>query len=218
MRNTHGRHTGTDRGQVGIGTLIVFIAMVLVAAIAAGVLINTAGMLQAQAEATGEESTELVSDRLDTSTAVGIVGDEEDGELEEIRVRVSAAPGANDIPLEETMIQALGPEGQENLAYAPDSDDIFDDPDDIGDLGEGNFVGQNHDKEYIEADDAVLNTQNNEFVLVFDAAAPPFGTENDPFGESQDASLSIVSPSSAVTTVELSAPDLFQKDGEAVRL
>ena len=60
-----------NRGQVGIGTLIVFIAMVLVAAIAAGVLVNTADMLQESAEQTGEDSQAQVSDRIQVIDVYG---------------------------------------------------------------------------------------------------------------------------------------------------
>lgn len=58
---SHGR---SRRAQIGIGTLIVFVAMVLVAAIAAGVLINTAAFLQSQSEETGEQSNQRVTDRV----------------------------------------------------------------------------------------------------------------------------------------------------------
>ncbi|MCL9814637.1 archaellin/type IV pilin N-terminal domain-containing protein [Natranaeroarchaeum aerophilus] len=62
-----------DRGQVGIETLIVFIAMILVAAIAASVLINTAGFLQNQASETSQDSEDQVSNQVLIISSIGEV-------------------------------------------------------------------------------------------------------------------------------------------------
>ncbi|RQG99153.1 archaellin/type IV pilin N-terminal domain-containing protein [Natrarchaeobius oligotrophus] len=107
--------TDQSRGQVGIGTLIVFIAMVLVAAIAAGVLINTAGFLQTQAEATGEESTEQVSNNLNIVSTTGNVSVDDEGPINEARMVTQMSPGADDIDLSEMTIQVIGPGGVADL-------------------------------------------------------------------------------------------------------
>ncbi|AEH38140.1 archaellin/type IV pilin N-terminal domain-containing protein [Halopiger xanaduensis] len=115
-------HTDGDRGQVGIGTLIVFIAMVLVAAIAAGVLINTAGMLQTQAEATGEESTSQVSDRLEIVSVSGNVSDSNN--VTDIDFVLAMAPGSSPIDLNKTTAQFIGSEGEETFTTENDTSGV----------------------------------------------------------------------------------------------
>ncbi|MDS0293095.1 archaellin/type IV pilin N-terminal domain-containing protein [Halogeometricum luteum] len=107
-----------DRGQVGIGTLIVFIAMVLVAAIAAGVLVNTAGFLQATAQDAGTQSVDKVTNRLDVVSKHGIVNDE-DGELtvDSLNLTVRLAAGSGSVSMEDTTIKYVSGSTARNLVY-----------------------------------------------------------------------------------------------------
>jgi len=102
-----------DRGQVGIGTLIVFIAMVLVAAIAAGVLINTAGFLQSSAEESGEQSSAQVTNRLQVVNAVGsdITDPGTGSEVATVELTVKKAPGADNVDLTTTTAQWVSSDG-----------------------------------------------------------------------------------------------------------
>lgn len=109
------------RAQVGIGTLIVFIAMVLVAAIAAGVLINTAGFLQSKSEATGQQSGEQVTNRLQVLQASGVKTDiDSDYDPETIggiELMATKAPGAEDITLTGITIQWVDDTGIYDLVH-----------------------------------------------------------------------------------------------------
>jgi flagellin-like protein len=89
------------RGQVGIGTLIVFISMVLVAGIAAGVLVNSAGQLQAQAQQTGEESTAEVSDTIRLTTILG--NGTANDTIDEVNVTTRLAAGSDSVNLSEVL-------------------------------------------------------------------------------------------------------------------
>jgi flagellin FlaB len=107
-----------DRGQVGIGTLIVFIAMVLVAAIAAGVLVNTAGFLQATAQDAGQESVNKVTNRVDVVSTHGIVNDENNKlTVDSLNLTVRLAAGSGSVSLEDTTIKYVSGSTARNLVY-----------------------------------------------------------------------------------------------------
>lgn len=125
-----------ERGQVGIGTLVVFIAMVLVAAMAAGVLVNTAGVLQNSAEQTGREATAQVSNRLTVVGAFGhVTGEVRDEPLpkssedvmpnesvDTVTVTVKLSPGSGPVNLSEATISWVGPETTTTLVHGETAD------------------------------------------------------------------------------------------------
>jgi len=91
------------KGEMGIGTLVLFIAMILVAAIAAGVLIQTATSLQSKALETGRRTTTEVSTSLKTILLYG-----EDASVNrsitDVRQHIQITAGSDPIKFNDTVI------------------------------------------------------------------------------------------------------------------
>ena len=92
-----------DVGSIGIGAMIVFIAMVLVAGIAASVLIQTSTKLEAQAMRTGQETTEEVSTGIAVFNIRGYASDS--GNLDNMTITVRPRAGSADIDLAEVFLE-----------------------------------------------------------------------------------------------------------------
>ena len=76
---------------IGIGAMIVFIALILVAAVAAAVIIQTAEKLQQNAQTTGQDTTDSMAARLFLINV--IVGGQS-----QLDVTFELAPGSDDVP------------------------------------------------------------------------------------------------------------------------
>lgn len=109
-------------GQAGIGTLIIFIAMVLVASVAAGVLIQTSGVLQQRAQSTGKQVTEEISSNLNI---IGIEGlraknssSDVSGSVDLLKMKIGLNIGSSNVDLSTLVITMSDGKKTSDLVYA----------------------------------------------------------------------------------------------------
>ena len=190
------KETENDRGQVGIGTLIVFIALVLVAAIAAGVLINTAGFLQSQAEATGQESTDQVANGIQIDGAQVSA----DGDFDDPQITVSLAPGSDSVDLDAVQIEAFG---DTSASVSPEQD----------------ITGLiREDDSSLESDETVLRDDDFAVLeLAAESGVEGFDLDLD-LSEGDEVELVITTADGSQTTTVLNVPDPVDESQESVSL
>jgi len=93
-----------NKAQVGIGTLIIFIAMILVAAVAAGVLLKTSGSLQQKATVTGEQAQKEVSTNIKVTNVVGYTNSSDDGHIRALILTCQLASGSGDVKYDDIVL------------------------------------------------------------------------------------------------------------------
>ena len=110
------------RAQVGIGTLIIFIAMVLVAAVAAAVLIQTSGILQQKAQSTGKQSTQEVSSNLMIKNIEGVRatdgGSNTSATIDMLKLSVGLNVGSSPVDVNQVVVSITDGSIAHNLVYA----------------------------------------------------------------------------------------------------
>ncbi len=108
--------------QVGIGTLIIFIAMVLVAAVAAAVLIQTSGTLQQRAQSTGKQATQEVSSNLIVKNIEGVRAKNSatsmSSTIDLLKLKVGLNVGSASVDVNQVVVSITDGTTANNLVYA----------------------------------------------------------------------------------------------------
>lgn len=101
--------------NVSIGKLVIFISMLLVAAIAAGVLMQTSQSLTQDSAISGERTRREISTHVVPISLTGSGND--DGNLTTLEFRVKSAPGSGRITLDQSLLRVVAGSSVATLAY-----------------------------------------------------------------------------------------------------
>lgn len=104
-----------EEAQAGVGTLIIFIAMVLVAAVAAAVLIQTSGVMQSKSTTTTKEAAEAIGENI---VIEAIDGYRTATYLTFLNVTIKTAAGSSDVDLTKVLLTAKSSATTATLNYS----------------------------------------------------------------------------------------------------
>ena len=181
-----------NKGMMGIGTLIIFIAMILVAAVAASVLINTAGSLQQRALVTGGQTEQAVATGAE-AISVTAQNASDDHQLENFELMLRLNPGSNELNLNNTALILDTSENSIDYEYSGSGDTW------AVSSSTGTFAvdwvkcGPDYESGYLSRGDVIK--------LKFNVTTP--------VGENQKVRLKLIPRVGQPTLVEFTTPDVM---------
>lgn len=116
----NGSRSAASRGQIGAGTILVLIAVLIVAATTAGVLFNVTDSLQSEATGTGAAVESEVKSPLRVAAVTGRVNQSHDPRvISELRIIVAQEGATRAIDLGEATVLFESPDTIQTLEYSP---------------------------------------------------------------------------------------------------
>jgi flagellin FlaB len=185
-----------NQADVGIGTLIIFIAMILVAAVAAAVLIQTSGVLQQKAQQTGKEATAEVASNLKVTSVMGQT-DSTHSYARQLNITMELAAGGTAIDFSKVVIKYINETTSTTLNLQTDASTgatgtLFNYSEERVGIGNPNFVLQSADLAVVTLDLSQMNQQlyprkrgtlqiipETGTMVIKDVVAPPTFSDSD---------------------------------------
>ena len=97
MKNEMKNENRDNVAAIGIGAMIVFIALILVAAVASAVIIQTAEKLQQNAQSTGEDTTDMMAGKIFITSVVLVNAPTAGAAADDLYITFELAPGSDPI-------------------------------------------------------------------------------------------------------------------------
>jgi len=174
-----------NKAEFGVGSLVIFIALILVAAVTAGVLLQTSFALQQKSLVTGKQSTAQVATHIDALEISGVDG--RTGNLTNFTMIMKLSPGSDPVVLDATILRMWDTTFADTYTYidGPRAADEFN----ATFLQEGNLWvdGTIQRGDIVKLEWTAINTIH----------------------ESQHLSLSFLPQYGSVTQISLDAPEVF---------